>query len=98
MAQVSWTAEAEGWLHEIHEHISLQQPAAALEMVLGILDRASTLADFPQTGTLYRVDEGQEIRILMHGHYRIAYLIASNEYIVVLGVFHDAMDLERYLR
>lgn len=43
MAQVSWTAEAEGWLHEIHEHI-------------------------PSTDQ------------------------------VLIGVFHDTMDLERYLR
>ena len=33
----------------------------------------------------------------MLGHYRIAYLIKENEDIDVLGVFHGAMEIERYL-
>jgi hypothetical protein len=31
------------------------------------------------------------------GHYRIAYLIKSDTSIDALGVFHDALNIERYL-
>jgi plasmid stabilization system protein ParE len=36
-------------------------------------------------------------RILLYGHYRIAYLIKSADEIDVLGVFHGALDIDRYL-
>ena len=42
------------------------------------------------------VDEG-EIRVLLYGHYRIAYLLRTPSRLDVLGVFHDALEIERYL-
>ena len=38
-----------------------------------------------------------EIRILLYGHYRIAYLLKSESSIDILGVFHGALDIDRYL-
>ncbi len=40
---------------------------------------------------------GHHIRILLHGHYRIAYLIKQDGDVDILGVFHGAMELDRYL-
>ena len=37
------------------------------------------------------------IRILLYGHYRIACLLKPDDNIDILGVFHGALDLERYL-
>ena len=37
-------------------------------------------------------------KILLYGHYRIAYLIKSKEEIDILGIFHGAMEIERYLK
>jgi hypothetical protein len=34
---------------------------------------------------------------MLYGHYRIAYLLKPDDTIDILGVFHDALDLERYL-
>ena len=42
-------------------------------------------------------EEDGEIRILLYGHYRIAYQIRSTSSIVILGVFHSALDIDRYL-
>jgi len=42
------------------------------------------------------VAEG-EVRILLYGHYRIVYLKTFEKTIVFLGVFHGALDIERYL-
>jgi len=32
-----------------------------------------------------------------YGHYRIAYLITAKRDVEILGVFHGALDLGRYL-
>jgi len=48
-------------------------------------------------GFRYLPIQERNIRIVMLGHYRIAYLIKENEDIDVLGVFHGAMEIERYL-
>ena len=42
------------------------------------------------------VSEG-DIRILLYGHYRITYLIKNNKDIDIIGVFHSALDIDRYL-
>ena len=35
-------------------------------------------------------------RILLHGNYRIAYLIKRDENVDILGVFHSALDIKKY--
>ena len=44
MAEINWTAEAEKWLHDIHDYIAQDNSDAALGVVLGIYQKArSTL-------------------------------------------------------
>jgi plasmid stabilization system protein ParE len=38
----------------------------------------------------------RHVRILLYGHYRIAYLIRDDGNIDVLGVFHGSLDISRY--
>jgi plasmid stabilization system protein ParE len=45
---------------------------------------------------LYREEVEGEIRVLLHGHYRIAYLVREQR-VDVLGVFHAALDIVRFL-
>ena len=69
---------------------------AAAEVIQAIIyDRAQTLLDHPRSGYRYEHDT-EEVRILLYTHYRIAYRL-NGEAIVVLGVFHGALDIERYL-
>jgi toxin ParE1/3/4 len=35
--------------------------------------------------------------VLLYGHYRIAYMISAARDVQVLGVFHGALDMGRYL-
>jgi plasmid stabilization system protein ParE len=43
-------------------------------------------------------EEDGEVRILLYGHYRIAYLRRKlGDFVDVLGVFHGSLDLDRYL-
>ncbi len=96
MAEIRWSYEAEQWLKEIYEYISADNPTAAQKVVSGIYDKAQMLSNFPQLGYKYREEPEGDIRILLYGHYRIAYLITDNN-IDILGVFHGALDIERYL-
>ncbi len=98
MAEINWTAEAEIWLRDIYEYISQDNPAAAAKVVSGIYEKVQLLRDFPGIGYKYRIEPEGEIRILLYGHYRIAYLIKGNKQIDILGVFHGALDIDRYLK
>ena len=55
------------------------------------------LTSYPKSGSYYRSEPEGDIRILLYGHYRIAYLLTPSRQIVVLGVFHGALDIDRYL-
>ena len=98
MGQIRWTSEAHRWLREIHDYIAQDSPSAAKRVVRGIYDKAQTLSRFPEMGHVYDRSSPEPIRILLYGHYRIAYLILPNQNIEILGVFHGSLDIERFLR
>lgn len=95
MAEIRWTAEAEQWLRDIFEFISLDNPEAAGRVVLEIYERAQVLEQFPEIGHRYESSQ-RNVRILLYGHYRIAYLFKDDGNVDILGVFHGALDIERY--
>jgi toxin ParE1/3/4 len=95
VATLNWTAEAERWLGDIFEYIAADNPAAAAETVQSIYDHAQALIDHPKLGYRY-TPSTRSIRILLSGHYRIAYLILGDGDIDILGVFHGALDISRY--
>jgi toxin ParE1/3/4 len=97
MARLNWTQEAETWLRDIYEYIAQDNPVAAARVVEGIYERAQVLSEFPQIGHRYEGIADREVRILLYGHYRNAYLIKSEEDIDILGVFHGALNIQRYL-
>ena len=97
MASLRWTDEAVSWLAEIRSYIEQDNPIAALETVRGIHELAGTLLDLPERGYRFTERDDRHIRILLYGHYRIAYLIRPNGDIDILGVFHGALDIQRYL-
>jgi toxin ParE1/3/4 len=97
LAKINWTAEAERWLHEIHDYIANDNPAAAGRTIMEIYQKVQILARFPEYGYRYEYDDGRGIRILLFGHYRIAYFLKPSGEIDILGVFHAALDIERLL-
>lgn len=97
MGEVRWTREAEQWLREIHDYIARDSPNAALRTVRMIYDKADLLATHPEIGYIYRHSGGRTVRILLYGHYRIAYVTKPSGRIDILGVFHGALDIDRYL-
>jgi toxin ParE1/3/4 len=97
LAQITWTEEAQQWLRDIHDYIALDDPASAHRTVLNIFLKAQLLATYPELGYRYEVTGARDVRILLYGHYRIAYLIRTDGNIEILGVFHGALDIQRYL-
>ena len=97
MGKIRWTEESERWLRDIHDYIAQDSPAAAQKVVAGIYDRAQILSKFPKIGHIYCLEPDGEIRILLYGHYRIAYLVRKDRRVEILGVFHGALDIDQYL-
>ena len=97
MVTISWTRESELWLNEIYNYISQDSPAVATKVVKDIYNKIQVLKEFPEIGYKYRTEKEGNIRVLLYGHYRIAYLIKENNHINILGVFHGSLEMERYL-
>ena len=97
MAELNWTHEAERWLHDIYDYIARDNPEAAKRTVGSIYRRAQVLKEFPESGYSYHYSPTGEIRILLFGHYKIAYLIKTTENIDILGVFHGSLDIDRFI-
>ena len=77
--------------------IDYNSPVAAAKVIASIFEKSQVLGHFPKIGHKYRDEPEGEIRILLYGHYRIAYLLRPSQEIDVLGVFHGALDIARYL-
>jgi len=97
VAKINWTIEAERWLKDIFDYIAEDNPGAATRTVKSIYQKAELLLNFPKIGYRYEQILDREVRILLYGHYRIAYLIKPNDEIDILGVFHGALEITRYL-
>jgi plasmid stabilization system protein ParE len=97
MAKIIWTEEAVRWMKDILDYISTENPAAGQRVILGIYDRIQILQEFPEVGYVYKHEIDGIIRILLYGHYRIAYFIKSESTVEILGVFHGAMDINKLI-
>ena len=97
MGKVTWTAEAELRVKDIHDYIAQDNLSAAQRTANGIYTKARRLAEHPKLGYRHTTDSGQEVRILLYGHYRIVYRILPDETIQTLGVFRGSLDMDRHL-
>ena len=97
MVELNWTLESERWLRDIFNYISVDNPQAASATIESIYEMAQILKTFPESGYIYKRNP-QHIRILLYGHYRIAYLIKPDGNIDILGVFHGSLNIDRYIK
>jgi toxin ParE1/3/4 len=96
LAEINWTRESEIWLKDIYDYIAADNPDAAAHTILAIYEKAQLLRNHPRLGHKYEAEQSREIRILLYEHYRITYLIKPDGNIDILGVFHGALDIDRY--
>jgi plasmid stabilization system protein ParE len=97
MAEIRWTQEAATWLEDIHRYIAQDSPSAAGRVIQGLYEKIQMLSEYPEMGYRYREAPEGTVRVLLYGHYRIAYLFRKDGAVVVLGIFHGALDMDRYL-
>ena len=97
MAEINWTRESEIWLKDIYDYIAADDAEAAARTIVSIYEKAQLLRNHPKLGHRYEAEESREIRILLYDHYRITYLIKPDGSVDILGVFHGALDIDRYL-
>jgi plasmid stabilization system protein ParE len=97
VAEIVWTLAAAQCLEDIYEYIASDSPSSAHKVAMGIYERIQLLRSHPRLGQRYEPVTDREVREILYGHYRIAYLVKSEERVEILGVFHSAMDIERYL-
>jgi len=97
LAAIRWTRESEIWLRDIYNYIAADNPEAASRTVARIYEKAQLLKEHPRLGHRYELEESREVRILLFEHYRITYLIKTSGDIDIIGVFHGALDIDRYL-
>ena len=88
MVSINWTDEASFWLKDIHDYIALDNPKIAKKVINEIFTKTQILATFPKVGYLYEDDTNNEVRIL---------LFKDTKTIDILGVFHGALVIEKYL-
>ncbi len=97
MGKIRWTTEAERWLREIHDYIARERPEAAIRTVRGIYGKVQSLSRFPERGYAHTSKSGRSLRILLYGHYRIAYCVNDDRDVIVIGVFHGSLEINRFL-
>jgi plasmid stabilization system protein ParE len=95
VAEITWTSEALRWLEDIFEYIAADNPSAASGTVHGIYERAQVLAQYPEMGHRY-LHSSRNVRIILYGHFRIAYLVRDGGNVDILGVFHGSLDITKY--
>ncbi len=96
MATIRWTEESTMWMKDIYDYISKDSISIANKVIDDIYEKAQILQTMPEIG--YKYQNRDDLRILLYGHYRIAYLIKEDEVIDILGVFHGSLDIENYLK
>jgi toxin ParE1/3/4 len=98
VAEITWTREAADCLKNIHDYIARDNAEAAHKVVTGIYDKIQMLTRQPRIGQRYETIADREVREILYGHYRIAYLLRTETHVELLGIFHGAMEIERYLK
>ena len=98
MAELKWSLEALDWLEDIQRYIAQDNPQAAAKVIDGILLKADMLTTYSDISTRLRTVPEGDVRMILYGHYRIAYLCRNDSDVIeILGVFHGALDIDRYI-
>ena len=96
MVEITWTEKAKYSLKHIYEYIVLDNPVAAEKVVTEIYKKVDLLNLFPLMGYQFEHASRQHIRILLYGHYRVAYLVKNENSIDILAIIHGSMDISKY--
>jgi plasmid stabilization system protein ParE len=89
--KVIWTDPAIQDLRSIRNHITEDNPAAAISFGIGLFKSTRHLGSFPRSCRVYQETEGGTVRELIHQGYRIFYQEFDGA-IEILHVRYGARD------
>ena len=85
--ELIWTTEAKDMLMKIFDGLVSGNPMIAVNVVRGIYAKTQVLLKSPEIGWHFGGIPKRDVRVLLYGHYRIAYEIHKTGYIVICGVY-----------
>ena len=94
MARLNWTDQAAGDLTGIAIFIAKDSVKYARITILKIRTAARLLRTSPLSGRKVPETDIENIRELIHGNYRIIYVILASDRIDILTVHHSAKRLD----
>ena len=94
MAEVVWTEPALSDLDAIADHIALDKPSAARDLVRRVFDHVARLAEHPRSGSIPRELSGSRYRQVVEPPCRVFYRLAGKQ-VVVLHVMRSEQRLRR---
>lgn len=87
--RVVWDAEAKRQLDEVVAAMIADNPVVALEWLESLDELLQNTAAFPESGRVILDQDDAILREVIHGRYRIAYLLKPKS-IEILTVWHGA--------
>jgi plasmid stabilization system protein ParE len=93
VAEPEWSIAALDDIEQIAEYISSRNPGYGAVFVRKLVAAVEALSDFPRRGRQVPELSSEDFRELVFQNYRIVYRLIGQR-IVVLGVWHGAVDLE----
>ena len=96
-AKIIWAPSALADLKSIVRYVSRENPEAARRLGQQLIERAESLATFPEKGRIIAKFQSPDIRETILGSYRIAYrLRRSNveQMVEIARIWHGARDEE----
>jgi toxin ParE1/3/4 len=94
MARVNWTDQSLSDLVNIADFIAKDSVRYAKITVSRIRTATQQLKTHPLSGRKVPEADNENIRELIHGNYRIIYLVVSEKQVDILTVHHSAKRLE----
>ena len=97
MGTLKWTEEASACIHRIHAYIAKDNPNAARRTIRDLYQRLQVLETFPRSGHEYTTKKGRKVCVFELDDYRVVHQPLSGDIVVILGIYHSAMDLDSIL-
>ncbi|MDN4165369.1 type II toxin-antitoxin system RelE/ParE family toxin [Cytophagales bacterium LB-30] len=98
MVEIRWLKEALDDMKDIHGYIARDSKSYARRQVVQLTDKVQILKTRILIGKIVEEVSREDIREIVHGHYRIIYRIVNDKRVDVLFVHHGARDIHRRLK
>jgi len=90
---IIWTKPALEDLESIKLFIAKDSPYYAEKYIEKIISAVEKIEKFPKIGRVVPEEKNENLREIIHGNYRVIYLLADGE-IIITAIVHTRRDLK----